>query len=67
MAMPVIRTEMSYTMIPPVYNADTASNFTFATAQVVSPSLPIEDHSSFDYSGVNVDEYFKFYLPDTGI
>jgi hypothetical protein len=58
---------MSYTMIPPVYNADTASNFSFGTAQVVNPSLPIEDHSSFYYSGTNVDEFFKFYLPDTGI
>lgn len=59
--------KMSYTMIPPVYNADTASNFSFATAQLVDPSMPIEDRSSFYYSGTNQDEYFKFYLPDTGI
>jgi hypothetical protein len=29
--------QMSYTIVPPVYNADTASNFSFATAQVVNP------------------------------
>ncbi len=57
--------KMSYTIIPATYNNDSEPNNTFAEAQVVNPANPIEGHLSF--TDESDDDYFKFYVPDTGI
>ncbi|MFM9986916.1 MAG: T9SS type A sorting domain-containing protein [Flavobacteriales bacterium] len=54
-----------FDMVAPVYANDIEDNDSFATAQEVDPSAPIEGNQYFwgDSGGW---DYFKFYKPDTG-
>jgi hypothetical protein len=56
-----------YEMIPEKYADDIEPNNTFATAQFVNPTLPIEGNQIHGTSiSGNQDDYFKFFKPDTG-
>ena len=56
--------QLSYTVIPPVFNNDIEPNSSFVTAQIINPNLPVEGH--LDFYNHTDDDYFRFYKPDTG-